>query len=428
MSQQTQWDIDYVRQQFPTLIDEKSGKTAFFENAGGTYVPHQVIEHLNHFMVQTKVQPYGPYQSSKEGTDAIEQATIKMAEMINADEDEVVIGHCTTMNLYMLSMALRHQFAKGDEIIVTEQDHESNISPWLRLEEFGVTVKFLPIDAGTGALQLNQLDDLLSEHTRLVCVTHSSNIVGDVNPIKVIADRVHAVGGLLLVDGVSYAPHHAVDVKDLDVDIYVLSLYKLFGPHLGLMYVRRELHDLLSNQSLQYLPALYKKFEHAGSPNKLRIATNPGMVNHEETASLLGLVEYFDALYEHHQLGQENSFHQRVKEVMNLAEQYETMLAMQFQKWLKSQASLQLIGNDKTAVARRSPTWALRSDTHHPRDLAIALAERDVAVQSGGFYAFRCIEQLGIDAEKGVLRISLAHFNSQREMAILCQSLEEIIN
>jgi cysteine desulfurase family protein (TIGR01976 family) len=427
MAQAKKWDIDFVRHQFPALADDTVGQTAFFENAGGTYVPHQVIEHLNHFMVKTKVQPYGPYSSSQRGTEAIEQATIKMAEMINADEDEVVIGHCTTMNLYMLSMSLRQQFKQGDEIIVTEQDHESNISPWLRLQEFGVTVKFWPIDSQTGELQLAQLDTLLSERTRMVCVTHSSNIVGDVNPIKVIADKVHAVNGWILVDGVSYAPHHAIDVKNLGVDVYVLSLYKLFGPHLGLMYVGRELHDLLSNQSLQYLPALYKKFEHAGSPNKLRIATNPGMVNHEETACLLGLVDYFETLYEHHQLGKENSFHEQVKQVMQLAEQHETQLAKQFQSWVASQTSIKLVGSTIADVSQRSPTWSLRCNNHQPRDIAMQLAERNIAVQSGGFYAFRCVEKLGIDADEGVLRISLAHFNTEQEMAYLCQSLEEII-
>ena len=229
------WDIAYVRQQFPALNDPESGKLAFFENAGGTYVPHQVVEHLNHFMTHTKVQPYGPYRASQQGTQAIEQATVKMAEMVNADEDEVVIGHCTTMNLCLLSMALRKQFAAGDEIIVTEQDHESNISPWLRLQEFGVKVRFWPIDPHSGKLALDDLNTLLGERTRLVCMTHSSNIVGDVNDVKAVSDKVHAVGGWLLVDGVSYAPHHAIDVKALGVDVYVLSLYKLFGPHLGLM-------------------------------------------------------------------------------------------------------------------------------------------------------------------------------------------------
>ncbi len=421
------WDIAYVRQQFPALNDPESGKLAFFENAGGTYVPHQVVEHLNHFMTHTKVQPYGPYRASQQGTQAIEQATVKMAEMVNADEDEVVIGHCTTMNLYLLSMALRKQFAAGDEIIVTEQDHESNISPWLRLQEFGVKVRFWPIDPHSGKLALDDLDTLLGERTRLVCMTHSSNIVGDVNDVKAVADKVHAVGGWLLVDGVSYAPHHAIDVKALGVDVYVLSLYKLFGPHLGLMYVRRDLHGQLHNQSLEQLPKLYAAYTNPGAPNNLRIALNPGLVNHEEVACLLGLVAYFDDLHQHHGFADEPSFQRRVSRVMAIAGEHETALARQWQIWLKTQPALSQLGGDNTVLKQRSPTWALQCGSTSPRTLAIALGEREIAVQSGSFYAWRCLEKLGVDPHSGVLRVSLAHFNSSEELMRLCITLDGLL-
>ncbi len=421
------WDINYVRRQFPALNDKDTGQLAFFENAGGTYAPHSVIDRLDDFMLHTKVQPYGPYRASRKGTQAIELSTVKMAEMINADESEVVIGHCSTMNFYLLSMALRQQFSVGDEIIVTEQDHESNISPWLRLKEFGVVVRFWPIDAETGKLNLNDLEEMLSERTRLVCMTHSSNIVGDVNDVKAVARRVHQEGGWLLVDGVSYAPHHAIDVKDLGVDIYALSLYKLFGPHQGLMYVRQELHDKLSNQSLQQMPQLYSVYTHPGAPNNLRIALNPGLVNHEEVASLLGLVDYFDDLYQHHGFAPEASFHKRVKSVMELARAHETKLAQQWLGWLNKQQKLKLIGGRGTDVSERSPTWALRGFGKPPRDLAIALGEHDIAVQSGSFYAWRCLEKLGINPDTGVLRVSLAHFNTEQELGRLTSALDELL-
>lgn len=421
------WDIDYVRHQFPALYHPESSRLAFFENAGGTYVPRQVIDHLDHFMVRTKVQPYGPYRASQAATQAIEQATVKMAELINAECDEVVIGHCTTMNLYMLSMALRKQFAAGDEIIVTEQDHESNISPWLRLQEFGVKVRFWPIDPETGSLSLADLEGLIGERTRLVCMTHSSNIVGDVNPVAAVADRVHAVGGWLLVDGVSYAPHHAIDVKALGVDVYVLSLYKLFGPHLGLMYVKQPLHDRLQNQSLEQLPRLYSAYKQPGAPNFLRIALNPGLVNHEEAACLLGLVDYFDDLHRHHGLAAADSFHNRVDQVMALAGAHESALAGRWQDWAKERSAVSLIGSTEADIGRRSPTWALRCDSTAPKTLAKGLGERDIAAQSGSFYAWRCLERLGIDPSAGVLRISLAHFNSQEELTRLCDALDELI-
>lgn len=420
----TAWDVDYVRSLFPAFAHPESRKVAFFENAGGTYVPATVIDRLNQYLVAEKVQPYGPYALSKSGTEAIEQATVGMAELINAGEDEVVIGHCTTMNLYVLSMALRRQFRPGDEIIVTQQEHESNVSPWLRLQAFGVKVRFWPISASTGALDFEWLDEHLNERTRLLCMTHSSNIVGDLNPVKAVARRIHAVGGWLLVDGVSYAPHHAIDVKALDVDIYVLSLYKLFGPHLGLMYVRGDLHERLDNQSLEQLPRLYEAYRRPGSPNYLRIALNPGLVNHEEVASLNGLIAYFEDLHAHHGLPQKETLHQRVADIMTLAARHESVLARRWGDWLRQQDRLELIGADESEVERRSPTWALKCHGVSPERLALALGERDVAVQSGSFYAWRCLEALGIDPATGVLRVSLAHFNTASEIDRLTDALE----
>lgn len=422
------WDIDYVRKQFPALTVGSFKQTAFFENAGGTYVPSQVIEQLNDFMTSTKVQPYGPYKASQQATKAIELATVKMAEMVNANEDEVVIGHCTTMNLYMLAMSLREMFNVGDEIIVSEQDHESNISPWLRLQAFGVTIKFWSINSTTGRLSLDELKQLLSTKTRLVCITHSSNIVGDVNPIKKIADLTHKNNSLLLVDGVSYAPHHAIDVKDLDVDIYVLSLYKLFGPHLGLMYVKHTLHQTLENQYFSQLPDLYKQYQCAGSPNYLRIALNPGLVNHEEVGSLLGLVQYFNNLYQHHFGTNQCSFFEKMNAVMALATVHESTLSQYWLEWLATQKKLTLIGNNNSDVTQRSPTFSLtiNDPSLTPKKIAMLLADKDVAVQSGSFYAWRCIKALGID-EEGVLRVSFAHFNTIDEVHRLCHSLEDIL-
>ncbi len=429
MSEQasTNWDIDHVRSLFPAFEHPDSRDVAFLENAGGTYVPESVIQRLAQYLVAEKVQPYGPYSLSKKGTEAIEQATLQMAEMINADEDEVVIGHCTTMNLYVLSMALSRHFATGDEIVVTLQDHESNISPWLRLKAFGVTVRFWPVDTETGLLDMAWLDENIGERTRLVCMTHSSNLVGDINPVREVARKIHAVGGWLLVDGVSYAPHHAIDVKALGVDIYVLSLYKLFGPHLGLMYVRREVHEHLENQSLEQLPRLYSAYRRPGSPNYLRIALNPGLVNHEEVASLNGLVTYFDELHRHHRLPSREKLNQRMADIMAVAARHETTLAEHWLDWLGQQSRLELVGCDERRVELRSPTWALKCHGVAPRELAEALGERGVAVQSGSFYAWRCLEAMAIDPQQGVLRVSISHFNTLSDIGRLTDELEGIL-
>jgi len=291
----------------------------------------------------------------------------------------------------------------------------------------GVKVLFWPLNPDTGSLDLEWLDRHLGEKTRLLCMTHSSNIVGDVNPVKEVARKVHEVGAWLLVDGVSYAPHHAVDMQELGVDIYALSLYKLFGPHLGLMYVRRELHGHLDNQSLEQLPRLYEAYRRPGSPNYLRIALNPGLVNHEEVASLNGLADYFETLHRHHGFPPTQSLSQCMTDVMALAGRHESQLAAHWQDWLRRQDRLQLIGSAQSDVARRSPTWALKCRGIDPGVLARELGKRDVAVQSGSFYAWRCLDALGIDTTEGVLRISVAHFNTLAEVERLTGELESIL-
>lgn len=410
-------DIDFVRAQFPALTKGQYKDVAFFENAGGTYVPKHVIEHLDKFLIESKVQPYAPYPMSEMATDAIEQSTVKMAEMINADASEIIIGHCTTMNLYVLSMALMGWLKPGDEIIISNQDHEANISPWRRLKKNGVIIREWCLQKETGELLIDDLSALLSNKTKLVCMPHSSNIIASVNDVKQVADLVHDKNALLLVDGVSYAPHHDIDVKALSVDVYVLSLYKVFGPHLGLMYVNESHHDKLVNQSLEFMPELYSGITGAGAPNYLRIALNPGLVNHEEVASLQGLVEYFECLYFHHFNKQADTFHECIKDVFELIVQHETELAECFLENIESSPNIKLIGRVNSNINKRSPTYCLQiNNDKTPKENTALLAEKNIAAQSGSFYAWRCLKEIGIDPATGPLRISMVHFNTIDEV------------
>jgi cysteine desulfurase family protein (TIGR01976 family) len=421
-------DINFVRQQFPSFQHSETGKWIFMENAGGTYVPKPVIDRLNRFMIESKVQPYGQYHMSKVATNAIEESTVKMAEMINADHDEVVIGHCTTMNFYVLSKALRSWFQPGDEVIVTNQEHEANSTPWRRLQELGVTVLEWKMNPTTAELELDELEKLLSNQTKLVCVNHSSNIVGSVNDIKSIADMIHAKGGLILVDGVSFAPHHCVDVKALDVDFYGLSLYKVFGPHLGLLFVKKHHHHLLSNESLEFQPQQYEKITTPGAPNYLRIVLNPGGVNHEEGACLTGITDYMDSVYDHHfQDGERNQF-SRVKQVFGLIEAHESKMSKIFLDYVQTIPKIKLIGKTVSDTKQRQPTFSFTiSSKLSNKELVGELTKRKIAIQSGCFYAWRCVKALGIDMEAGVIRVSLVHYNTEDEVRNLCSSLEEII-
>ena len=281
-------DTKYVREQFPAFSDPLSSKWTFLENAGGSYVPKNVITHLNKFMTSTKVQPYAEFETSNIAGQNMDKATELFAQMINAKKDEIIIGASTTMNMYVLSNAIKNLLKPGDEIIVTNQDHEANIGAWRKLGESGFTIKEWKINTKDAELHMKDLKALISNKTKLVAVTHCSNIVGSINNLKEISKIVHEADALIVGDGVSYAPHGFPDVKDLDVDFYTFSLYKTYGPHLGLLYGKKNILDKLPNQNHEFL---------AGD---VPYTLNPGGPNHEELACLIGIYEYFNNLYFHH--------------------------------------------------------------------------------------------------------------------------------
>ena len=238
----THYDVSFARSQFAQFRDPASRNLAFLENAGSAYAPDQVTKKLQHFFTHTKVQPYYLYDASIEAGAAMDRSHDLLAESINAARDEVHFGPSTTMNVYVLAQALRSTMSTDDEIIVTHQDHEANIGAWSRLATTGITIRVWQPDPDSGLLDPGDLESLLNERTRLLCVTHCSNVVGVINPIQQMAKLCHDAGARIVVDGVSFAPHHAIDVRELDVDFYLYSLYKTFGPHLGLLYCLSLIH------------------------------------------------------------------------------------------------------------------------------------------------------------------------------------------
>ena len=272
-------DINFVKSQFPAFEDSLCKDWSFFENAGGSYVPQQVVDRLNKFMISNKVQPYAEYPMSKIAGNNMDKATELFANMINASSKEIIIGGSTSINLYVLSNALKYSLKPGDEVIVTNQDHEANISPWRRLSEVGAIIKEWKMNPKTAELEIETLEKLLSDKTKIVAVTHCSNIVGSINDLKKISKLVHEKNAIIIGDGVSYAPHGFPNVKELDVDFYTFSLYKTYGPHLALLYGKEEILKKLPNQNHEFLKDSYP------------YTINPGGPNHEELSSLIGIYE-----------------------------------------------------------------------------------------------------------------------------------------
>ena len=235
----TALDLDFVRSQFPALSEPSLDGWAHFDNAGGSYACGQVIEQLNRYYRQTKIQPYGFAPASTRAGEQMDSARSRMASMLNVTSDEVHFGPSTTQNIYVMAAAVRELLKAGDEVIVTNLDHEANIGAWRRLESAGAVIREWRIDPDSGELDPADLDQLLSDRTRVVAFSHASNIVATFNPVRAICDRVHAAGAIAVVDGVSFCGHGLPDVDALGADLYLFSLYKVYGPHQGVMVVRR---------------------------------------------------------------------------------------------------------------------------------------------------------------------------------------------
>jgi len=405
-------DLGFVRSQYPVFQNPETAQWAFFENAGGSYVPHQVIERLNYFFKYTKVQPYGLFAPSVAAGQAMEAAYRCVAELLNTDPDQLTFGPSTTLNFYVLAQAIRPDLKAGDEIVVTNQDHEANIGCWRRLSEFGIAIREWRIDPQSGELNIEDLKDLVSRRTRLVCFTLCSNIVGTINDVRAISKIAHDAGALAVADGVSFAPHRLIDINDLEVDFYLFSTYKTFGTHIGVMWGRKDVLAKLECQG------------HYFNADKPHYRLNPAGPLHAEIAALAGIGEYYDALYEKHFTDLSLSRHERAVKVFDLFAEHESRLANQLLGTLKELPGVRIIGQAHAADGRRAATIAFVPAQKKPSAIVKRLAENFIAVRNGHFYARRCIESLGIkDPEEGVIRVSLVHYNTQEEVERLSAGL-----
>jgi cysteine desulfurase family protein (TIGR01976 family) len=339
-----------------------------------------------------------------------------MAEFINADPDEIVFGPSSTMNIFLLAQAIRGWFQPGDEIIVSEQDHEANVGAWRRLADFGLVIKEWPVDRETGALVYDALDGLLSEKTRLVTFTHCSNVCSIVHDVPALVKKIHAAGALVFIDGTAYAPHFPVDVKALDVDFYVCSLYKICGPHQSILYGKRDL--LLKAANLNH---------HFIANDNVGYKLLPGGVNHEFAAGAVGVADYYDALYDHHFKSRENSFHARLTKVYGLIADHEHRLADRLLAYLQTIPGLKIIGRVPSSDGRIAPVICFSIAGRSSAEIARELNKRQIALGHGDFWAARVIKALGMTPDEGVIRIGLAHYNDEQDIDRLIAALREVL-
>jgi cysteine desulfurase family protein (TIGR01976 family) len=406
------YDLDFIRAQFPAFSEPSLEGFAHFENAGGSYACRQTIDWLDRFYRETKLQPYYAFEPSRLGGEQMDAAKRRMSAWLNIGEDELHFGPSTSQNTYVIAQALRQELKAGEEVIVTNQDHEANIGAWSRLEDDGIVVREWQVDPDTAELHPMDLEALLSPRTRAVAFTHCSNIVGSINPVREITDLVHEAGAWAIVDGVSFCPHGMPDIESLGADIYLFSLYKVYGPHLGAMYLSRDLNAELPYQG---------HFFNAGIPSARFTPAGP---DHAQIATVNGVMDYMEAVHEHH-FDDAVPVEQQAERVRTLFRDHESELLQPLLDYLEAHPRIRTIGKDR--AAGRAPTAAFTVEGYSSAELGAILGERKLGVGVGHFYAYRLIEALGIDIEDGVLRTSFVHYTSEQEVARLIATLDELI-
>jgi cysteine desulfurase family protein (TIGR01976 family) len=415
MAPQRTLDMDYVHSQFPALAN---GWT-FFDNAGGSQILTKALDRINSFLLDRNVQIGGSYEVSQKAAEALMDARKAAAQWVNASRpEEIIFGPSTTVLLQNLARAMRSQFQPGDEIVVTIGDHESNIGPWVALEEFGINLRFWEPDVTTGRLTLDGLKAVMSDKTKLVCVTHVSNIIGEINPIREFADYAHANGAKICVDAVAYAPHRAVDVKAFDADYYVFSLYKTYGPHGALMFGK---YDLLLE-----LDTLYHYFYGKDKvPGKLE----PGNPSYEMAYSVCGIVEYLVELGEK-AMGDKSgtgSTRDKIVAAYDAITTQENDLTERLLRYLRGRNDCVIIGQDDNRDGTRIPTIAFRFDNRNAEDICKAIDKENIAIRFGDFHSRRLVEYMGLSDNAGVVRVSMVHYNTIDQVDRLTAAFDRLL-
>ena len=398
-------DVNFVRAQFPAFDETSLQGQAFFENAGGSYTCRQVLDRLTRFYTERKVQPYGPYEASALGGAEMDEARTRLAALLGVDSDELSFGPSTTQNTYVLAQAFRQWMKPGQAIIVTNQDHEANSGPWRRLADEGIDVREWKIDPETGHLDPEALAKLLDDKVRLVCFPHCSNVVGEINDVAAIVRQIHDAGAYACVDGVSYAPHGFPNVGQLGADIYLFSAYKTYGPHQGLMVIRRALGEQLPNQGHHFNGgSLYKRFTPAGP-------------DHAQVAACAGMADYVDDMGRHHGVSGAG--------VHDLMRDHEVRLLQPLLDYAKAKNSIRLLG--PSDATKRAPTVALEVGAD-PNGLAAKMAPLGIMTAGGDFYAGRPLSAMGVDPDQGVLRLSFVHYTSKEEVDRVMEALDHVLD
>ena len=410
-------DVDSIRAQFPALHEAYNGKPAiFFDNPGGTQVSRHVIEAMTDYLTRRNANTHGVFETSRRTDAVIDHARQSAADLLGADTHEIVFGNNMTSLTFALSHALAPKFGPDDEIVVTRLDHDANVSPWVMMaEDAGATVQWADVDIETCTLDMEHLRSLITPRTKLVAVGYASNASGTINDVKTVIGWAKEAKAYTFVDAVQYAPHGLIDVKALDCDFLACSAYKFYGPHVGILYGKRE--------HLDRLRAYHVRPAGDEPPGKWEQGTK----NHEGLAGVAAAIDYLAGLGVRYG-GAPAGASRREKLIAAWGEihHYEQMLIDRLISGLQFVNRVRIYGlTAREDWPRRVATVSIRKEGTTPQQLAEALAAENIFTWDGNFYALNLTERLGVEPSGGLLRIGLAHYNTLDEIDRCIRVLEK---
>ena len=394
-----------IRQHFPALERVHNGyPVAYFDGPGGTQVPRYVVEQMTDYLYHHNANTHWAYPTSAETDIALEHAREVFAQFLNASPTEIAFGANMTSLTLHLSRALSLNYKPGDEIVVTELDHHANIDPWRRLElERGVTVRTVRMDTTTGQLNRDDLERHIGPKTKLVAIGAASNALGTINDLNSVIATAHSVGALVFVDAVHYAPHELIDVKELDCDFVGMSAYKFYGPHIGVVYAKRELYEQINFPRL--VPAPDYAPENAES----------GTMNHEGMVGAAAAVEYLASL------GSGGSLRERLRNVFHETHARNIVLFTRLWNALSAIPRVTLYGPPPDSA--RTPTLSFTIDGCTSTDAARRFVEKGLFLSHGDFYAYTIVQRLGVE---GLIRAGCAIYTTEDEINRLIDAVSQL--
>ena len=411
-------DIGTIRAEFPSLeVTDNGRRRYYFDNPAGTQVPKSVAERMSDCLLYRSANTGGFFKTSELAAEVTDNARRAMADFLNAPSpQEIIFGQNMTTLTFHLARSIGRFFNAGDELIVTRMEHDSNVEPWrLMARDFGLEIRYLPFDTETFEFDLDDLDALLSDKTRLVCIGGASNLTGTINDIKSVANKARAVGAWTFVDAVQSAPHVASDVQDFGCDFFTCSSYKFFGPHQGVLWGRRDVLEQLEPYKVR--PA----------PDGLPWCFETGTPSHEGMAGTAAAVDYF-AWVGATLAACRGSRRQQIVAAMDALFDYEAILGARLVEGLQQIPGVRVLGiTEPAAMERRVPTVAFVHDQTAPADIAHGLAERNIFAWSGHNYALELARALGIEQNGGAVRLGPVHYNTVAEIDVVLDAVESLV-